>query len=92
MTSTWQGDEDVFRFGTSPFLSAASFYLGIFTALMILGALFSMWRTTGPYLRRQKWSFLVSSMVLLIGIIVSLRTPVALQRTIDSWGSQTPIR
>ena len=89
ITTSWEGGEDVFRFGIGPFLPATSFYLGIFTVMMIVGALFSTWRSTTLYSGRQKWSFLVSSIVLLVGIFVSLRTPVALQWTIDSWAEHS---
>lgn len=92
MTTTWEGGGqvsgiggEVFHFGTSPFLSAASFYLGVFTAVMMLCAVYSMWRSSLGYTRRQRWSFLIAAIVFLIGIFVSLRTPIALQRTIDAF-------
>ena len=92
MTATWESGGqvsgfggEVFHFGTSPFLPAASFYLGVFTAVMMLGAVCSTWRSSPRYTKRQRLSFLVAAIVLLIGIFVSLRTPIALQPTIDAF-------
>lgn len=83
-TSVWQGGEDIFRFTFSPFLPAASFYLGVVATLAVIGVWISAFRSEHRYSRRQLWAFSASCLIFLTGLVVSSKTPVAFQSWIDS--------
>ncbi len=84
LTTTWQGGEDVFRFTFIPFLPAASFYLGVVAIFAMIGAWISVFRSDCRYTRRQLWAFSGSCLTLLVGLVVSSRTPIAFQSWLDS--------
>jgi cytochrome c biogenesis protein CcdA len=83
-TTTWQGGENIFRFTVFPLLPAASFYLGVVAIFAVVGAWISAFRSDHRYSRRQLWAFSASCLTLLIGLVVSSRTPIAFQSWIDS--------
>jgi cytochrome c biogenesis protein CcdA len=84
LTTTWQGGENIFRFTVFPLLPAASFYLGVVAIFAVVGAWISAFRSDHRYSRRQLWAFSASCLTLLIGLVVSSRTPIAFQSWIDS--------
>ena len=87
ITSAFEEGTVIFRYGLSPLLPAASFYVGVLITVMNFVSLISVLRRTRLYSCRQRWAFSVGSTALIFGTVVSLRTPVALQRLIDSsWG------
>ena len=83
-TWTLKGGEELFRFGVSPFLPAASVYLGIVVAFAVFFIWIAVLRAGKRYSLRQRWSFSASSLTLMVGIVVSLQTPIAVQAWIDS--------
>jgi hypothetical protein len=83
-TTTWQRGEDLFRFTLSPFLPAASFYFGVLAILAVLSAWISVLIGVHRFARRQVWSFSASCITFLIGLVVSMWTPVGFQAWIDS--------
>lgn len=84
VTTTWQGGENIFRFTFTPFLSAASFYIGVVATFAVVCAWISAFRSDNRYSRRQLWMFSASCIIFLIGLVVSSRTPIAFQSWIDS--------
>ena len=84
MMTTFKVGEEIFRFPFSPFLLAASFYLGIMAVFTVIAAWISVFRSARKYSRRQKWAFSVSCLTWLIGLVVSIQTPITLQRCLDS--------
>lgn len=83
-TAVLEGGEEIFRFGVRPVLPSASFYFGIVAALAVFGASLSVLRKANEYSCRQKWAFCSSSIVFLVGIVVTLQTPIAVQRWLDA--------
>jgi len=84
MTATGSGGEDILRFPGSPFLPAASFYLGVVTILSVVCAWISVLRGPLRFARRQVRAFSAASLVFLVGLVISTWTPIAYQALIDS--------
>ena len=84
LTTIWQGGEDLFRFTFSPFLPAASFYLGVLAILAVACTSISVLIRARQFSKRQLWAFSASCLTFLIGLVVSTRTPIAFQSWIDS--------
>lgn len=78
---TWafKGGEELFRFGVSPLLPAASVYLGIVAAFAVFFVWIAVMRAGKRYTQRQRWAFSASSLTFMVGIVVSLQTPIAVQ-------------
>jgi hypothetical protein len=84
VTSIWQGGETVFRFEFTPDLSACSFYGGLIFIGIGMGFLVKFFARLRQYSLRQRVLFPLSVMTIIIGVVVSLRTPVEFQKLIDS--------
>lgn len=84
MTSGWQGGETVFRYELTPVLSACSFYGGIVFVVIGMGFLARFLTRLRQYSVRQRIVFPISVLTIMVGVVISLRTPVEFQKLLDS--------
>jgi len=87
-TTSWPGVEVVFRYSFSPFLPGFSFYLGLLTLCLVCGCWRIMISKCYRYSRRQMIFFSLSAVVVVIGVVVSLRIPLEFQSMVDSIETQ----
>lgn len=86
VVSGWQGGELVFDFGWHPFIPAFSFYLGILVLAALICTMIHILIQRSDYSFRQLVSILIACVILLPGVAISARTPLALQNLLDSLG------
>lgn len=92
VVSGWQGGELVFDFGWRPFIPAFSFYLGILVLAALVCTIIHILRHRSEYSSGQLVSILSACVILLPGVAISARTPLALQNLLDSLGPRMDTR
>ncbi len=83
-TTSWQRGDVVFQFGFSHLLASASFSLGILATLGVAGSWISVLRQRHQFSKRQVIGFSGAMFTFVIGLVVSTRTPLAMQAVVDS--------
>lgn len=84
MTYYSEGGETIFRYGFTPVLPACSFYGGLLFICLGLGFLGAFILRIRDYSWAQRIAFPLSIITIIVGLIVSLRTPIQFQKLIDS--------
>ncbi len=86
-TTTWLGGEQIFDYSFRYFVPALSFYLGMI-ALVALGfTVIHILKQRRDYTLRKLISILIACAILMLGVTVSARTPIAFQNWLDSFES-----
>lgn len=83
-TTTWQGGEQIFDYSFRHLLPALSFYLGMIALAVLVCTVVHILRQRKDYSFRQLFSILLACSILMLGVTVSARTPIAFQDWLDS--------
>ena len=79
----WEGGEQVFNYGFDHFLPACSFYLGMIALLALVCTTLHIVKKRKEFALRKLISVLIACAILMIGVTISARTPIALQSWVD---------
>ena len=79
----WDSDEQIFDYSFQYFLPACSFYLGVIVFGSLICTASSIVIKRKEYKCRHLVSALLACVILMIGVMISARTPIAFQSWLD---------
>jgi len=82
----WDSGEQIFDYGFQHFLPACSFYLGMIALIALVCMAVSIVIKRKEYKSRHWVSALLACIILMTGVAISARTPIAFQSWLDGIG------
>ncbi len=83
LATSWDSGEQIFNYGFEYFLPACSFYLGMIALLGLVCTTVHILKQRKEFALRKWVSVLIACIILMVGVTMSARTPIAFQKLLD---------